>query len=55
MLIISLNYTGVYQEYIATSPELDSIWKGVAGDTAEQSTDKNYQDDLEEMEGKGLI
>ena len=55
MLIMSLNYTKVYQEYIATSPELDSIWKGVAGDTAEQSTDKNYQDDLEEMEGKGLV
>ena len=55
MLIMSLNYTGVYQEYIATSPELDSIWKGVTGNSAEQSTDKNYQDDLEEMEGKGLV
>jgi hypothetical protein len=55
MLILSLNYKGVYQEYIATSPELDSIWKGVAGNSAEQSTNKNYQDDLEEMEGKGLV
>lgn len=57
MLIMGLNYTAVYQEYIATSPELNSIWEGVAGSSAEQSTDKNYQDDMEveELEGKGLI